>query len=160
MGTTGKGRLGQPQEQAARHQALTLQTASVWKSAATAVLWRVTNAPGTEPQLAGSSALLLLQHLHVHAEGLLDGLFGDEADEVLNVFFPVSHQAVQHCLPHHGLGELTGMVCGEESEAGGHARPPVLPTTSRPLSPQAGTSKAEAAHTEGLAGSLNQQGKV
>lgn len=117
------------------------------------------NAPGTEPQLAGSSALLLLQHLHVHAEGLLDGLFGDEADEVLNVFFPVSYQAVQHCLPHHGLGELTGMVCGEESEAGGHARPPVLPTTSAPVTTGCDL-QAEAAHTEGLAGSLNQQGKV
>lgn len=68
VGTKGKGRLGRPQEQAAHHQLLTLQTASPLKSTATAVFRRVTQAPGTGPRPTGSSALLLLQHLHIHAK--------------------------------------------------------------------------------------------
>lgn len=59
---------------------------------------------------ASSSGLPLLQHLQVHAERLLDGLLGDEVDKVLDVGIPAGQQSVDGGLPHHGLGDLSGVV--------------------------------------------------
>lgn len=56
------------------------------------------------------SGLPLLQHLQVHAERLLDGLLGDEVDKVLDVSLPAGQQPVDGGLPHHGLGDLPGVV--------------------------------------------------
>lgn len=59
---------------------------------------------------SSSSGLPLLQHLQVHAERLLDGLLGDEVDKVLDVGLPAGQKTVNGGLPHHGLGELPGVV--------------------------------------------------
>ena len=60
------------------------------------------------PSPLGSS---LFQHLHVPAERLLDGVFGDEVDKVLDVGLSVGRELVDGFLPHHGFGDLPGMVC-------------------------------------------------
>ena len=52
----------------------------------------------------------LLKHLHVHAERLLNGVFGDEVDKVLDVGLSVGRELVDGRLPHHGLGDLSGVV--------------------------------------------------
>lgn len=59
---------------------------------------------------ASSSGLPLLQHLQVHADRFLDGLLGDEVDKVLDVGLPARQQSVDGGLPHHGLGDLSGVV--------------------------------------------------
>lgn len=73
----------------------------------------VTNSPKTRvssyrlPLSSGS----LFKHLHVHAQRLLNGVFGDEVDKVLDVGLPVGRQLVDGWLPHHGLGDGSGVVC-------------------------------------------------
>lgn len=63
--------------------------------------------------LLGSS---LFKHLQIHAERLLNGVFGDEADKVLDVGLSVGRQLVDGWLPHHGLGDLSGVVCKERTD--------------------------------------------
>ena len=55
-------------------------------------------------------ALSVLQHLQVHAKGLLDGGFGDKAHKVVDIGLPVGQQLVNRGLPHHGLGHLPGVL--------------------------------------------------
>lgn len=54
-------------------------------------------------------ALSLFKHLQVHADRLLNGVFGDERDKVFDVSLPVGRQLVDSWLPHHGLGDLSGV---------------------------------------------------
>lgn len=61
--------------------------------------------------LHSALALLPFEHLQIHAKRLLDGVFVDEVDKVLEVSLPAGHQLVDGRLPHHGLGELSGVVC-------------------------------------------------
>lgn len=61
--------------------------------------------------LHSTLAFSLFKHLHIHAERLLNGVFGDEANKVLDVSLSVGHQLVNGWLPHHGLGDLSGVVC-------------------------------------------------
>lgn len=56
-------------------------------------------------------ALSLFKHLQIHVERLLNGVFGDKADKVLDVGLPVGCELVDGWLPHHGLGDLSGVVC-------------------------------------------------
>ena len=79
--------------------------------------------PQTRPTYRGSAlcrewgsrsgprlGLSTLEHLQVHAQGPLDGVFSDEAHKVGDVSFPVGQQLVNGLFPHHGLGDLSGMV--------------------------------------------------
>lgn len=54
-------------------------------------------------------ALSLFKHLQIHADRLLNGVFGDERDKVFDVSLPVGRQLVDSWLPHHGLGDLSGV---------------------------------------------------
>lgn len=62
-----------------------------------------------------SSRPLLLQHLHVHPKRFLDGVFGDETDEVCGVGVSVRKKFVYGGLSHHRLTYLTGMICGQKN---------------------------------------------
>jgi len=46
-------------------------------------------------------ALSILKHLQINAKGLLDRVFGDEADKVVDVGLPVGQQLVNGGFPHH-----------------------------------------------------------
>lgn len=56
-------------------------------------------------------SLLLFENLQIRAQRFLDGVLGDEVDKVLDVSVSVGRQPVDGGLPHHGLGDLPGVVC-------------------------------------------------
>lgn len=55
-------------------------------------------------------ALSLFKHLQIYTKRFLNGVFGDEADKVLDVSLSVGCEFVDSWLPHHGLGDLSGVV--------------------------------------------------
>lgn len=56
-------------------------------------------------------ALSLFKHFQIHAQRLLNGVFGDEVNKELDVSLSVGRQLVDGWLPHHGLGDLSCVVC-------------------------------------------------
>lgn len=58
-----------------------------------------------------SLSLSLFKHLQIHAQRLLNRVFTDELDKVLDIVLSVRDQLVDDWLPHHGLCDLSGVVC-------------------------------------------------
>lgn len=55
-------------------------------------------------------ASLLFELFYVHLQGLLDDVFGDKTDKVLDVRVTLFQQEVCCGFSHHVLGQLSGMV--------------------------------------------------
>lgn len=58
-----------------------------------------------------SLSLSSFKHLQIHAQWLLNRVFGDELDKVIDISLSVRRQLVYGWLPHHGLCELSGVIC-------------------------------------------------
>lgn len=58
-----------------------------------------------------SLSLSSLKHLQIHPQRLLNRVLGDELDKVIDISLSVRRQLVYGWLPHHGLCELSGVIC-------------------------------------------------